>query len=673
MNTHTTPTAPNPPLDTPEARQRERIPAEIFASADDAARVLAREIATLVAGRAAAGRGVVLGLATGSTPVRLYRELIRIHREERLSFANVTTFNLDEYYGIPGGHPQSYHRFMRDQLFDHLDIPEAQIHIPSGTVPRAGLFAWCAAYEEKIRAAGGLDLQILGIGRTGHIGFNEPGSTRVSRTRLVTLDSLTRADAARDFLGESNVPRHAVTMGVGTILDARRVALLAWGAGKAAIIARAIEEAPGESIPASLLQHHPDCRFYLDGTAAAALTRVRRPWLVSAVGWTPALARRAVAGLSQEIGKPVLKLLDGDYNEHGLADLLSSEHAAYDINIRVFNELQHTITGWPGGKPCADDSHRPERAAPAVKRVLVLTPEPMDAVLGMGGTLRRLVDQGHTVTVAQMTSGSLAVPDDDAALAAGLVLEFSHGSAAASASVFSAPNSSPRKSGLAPIAYQEPIPGSPAAHAAALVQELESKPAFATDSASARRIKVVIRRGEARASFRACGVAPASVRFLDLPFYENGQYRRFNPGAEDVVPVVALLREIRPHQVFVTGRDDDPSGVAAVCHGIFCRALAETEGEAWRASCRFWHYQTPGVHPAEPAAVDMSVPLSPGQLREKIQAVLQHRSQRGQTPGEGEAWHQAEAADRALAVAYDSLGLANYEAIESFTRLRALE
>jgi glucosamine-6-phosphate deaminase len=334
-----------------EAQQRERIPTEIFANADAAAQLLAQEIAALIRQNDAAGRPTVLGLATGSTPVRLYRQLIRLHRESALSFKHVITFNLDEYYGLPRTHPESYWRFMHEQLFGHIDIPATNINVPDGTVPRPEVFGSCQRYEQKIRDAGGLDLQILGIGRTGHVGFNEPGSGRESRTRLVTLDRLTRRDAARDFLGEANVPRHAITMGVGTILDARRIALLAWGEGKARVIADAVEKDPTDSLPASFLQGHPSVRFLVDPAAASELTRAKHPWLVSPVTWTPALARRAVVWLAQTVQKPVLKLLDEHYSEHGMADLLTEQGPAYGLNIRIFNELQHTITGWPGGKP----------------------------------------------------------------------------------------------------------------------------------------------------------------------------------------------------------------------------------------------------------------------------------------------------------------------------------
>ncbi|MDO8545616.1 MAG: glucosamine-6-phosphate deaminase [Opitutaceae bacterium] len=632
--------------DSPEARQRERIPTEIFPNADEAAVRLARELAELIRRNDAAGRNTVLGLATGSTPVRLYRQLIRMHREEGLSFRRVVTFNLDEYYGLPRTHPESYWRFMHEQLFDHIDVPTENIHVPDGTVPRADVFGWCREYEAMIRAAGGLDLQVLGIGRTGHVGFNEPGSTRDSRTRLVTLDTLTRRDAARDFLGESNVPRHAITMGVGTILEARRIVLLAWGEGKAGVIAQAVEGTATDSLPASFLQGHQNVQFFIDVAAASALTRLRHPWLVGAVAWQAELTRRAVVWLAREVKKPVLKLLDEDYSEKGMADLLTERGPAYDLNIKIFNELQHTITGWPGGKPKADDSSRPERAAPFPKRVVVFSPEPSHDVIGMGGTLRRLADHGHQVTVVYQTSGNLAVPDEEAAIAADLVGELAAAVAAK--------------------------PESAAAFARQVQRQLGAKTAFEQDSPQVRRLKGLLRRSEARASLHACGLGASKIQFLDLAFYERGRYRQFAPDAKDVEAVAAVLRDIAPHQVFATGDRDDPSSITGVGFDLVRHACRAVAADPWFKDTRVWLYR--GVEmPWDAAEIDMAVPLSPRELAQKTQAVFHHRSQRSQTPvasGLREPWQQAEQHNRDLALTYDQLGLANYEAIEAFQRWR---
>lgn len=624
-----------------ESRQRERLPVEIQPDAATASRLIAAEIATLIRANASANRPTVLGLATGSTPVRLYRELVRLHREEGLSFRRVVTFNLDEYYGLPRTHPESYWRFMHEQLFDHIDIPRENIHLPPGNLARSEVFAACAAYEDAIRAAGGLDLQILGIGRTGHIGFNEPGSGPETRTRLVTLDALTRHDAARDFLGEANVPRHAITMGVRTVLAARRIILMAWGGAKAAILARAVEDAPTEALPASLLQRHSEVRFVIDEAAAVELTRCKHPWLVGPVEWSPALIKRATVWLAARLNKPVLKLVDEDYTENGMAELLTEHGPAYDLNIRIFNELQHTITGWPGGKPQADDSHRPERAQPYPKRVVVFTPEPSDEGLGMGGTLQRLARQGHAVTVVHLTSGSLAVPDDEVRIAIDLSLA---------------------------LAAEGDVPAAPFVrdvHA-----QLSARTAQSDDPPAVRRFKGRLRREEAKAALRISGIGPEAVRFLDLPFYEKGRYRQFSSGADDLTLLVAVLRELQPHQIFATGREDDPNSVAGVSLEALRAALRETAGDAWQGDCRCWLYRPPAKDWAV-EEIDMAVPLSPRELSDKTRAAFHHKSQRSQSPrgaSQPESWQVAATANRKLAEHYDALGLAEYEAIEAFAR-----
>src|SRR5246127_3906307 len=402
---------PNLPI---EAEQFEKIQTKVFADSETAVRELAAGIAGFIRQRQTENRPAVLGLATGSTPVRLYQEFIRLHREEGLSFKNVITFNLDEYYGLPPSHPESYRHFMEVQLFRHVDLPANQVHVPDGLVERDKVFEYCAHYETQIAEAGGIDIQIVGIGRTGHIGFNEPGSTRDSRTRMVALDRLTRRDAARDFRGEANVPAYAITMGIGTILQARQILLLAWGESKAPLLRAAIEGSEIDSVPASFLQHHPACGCYLDQAAASELTRFRTPWKVGPVKWDRTLTRKAVTWLAGERKKPVLRLGEEDYTENALAPLLVETGSAYGLNIRIFNELQHTITGWPGGKPNADDTNRPAPPEPPFQRVLILSPEPLDAEMGMAGTLHRLVRQRHEVTLAYLTSGNLSVPDGEA-------------------------------------------------------------------------------------------------------------------------------------------------------------------------------------------------------------------------------------------------------------------
>ncbi|MFM8348207.1 MAG: glucosamine-6-phosphate deaminase, partial [Bacteroidota bacterium] len=404
----------------------EKIPVQQFNSSGEASAWVAREIAALIRTRQMEKKPCVLGLATGSTPTRVYAELIKLHKEGKLSFNNVHTFNLDEYWPMTPDSLQSYVRFMKENLFNHIDIPKSNIHIPDGTIAREQAEAFCKEYEATIEQLGGIDLQILGIGRTGHIGFNEPGSSERSKTRMISLDQVTRIDAAADFFGEAHVPRKAITMGVGTIMKARRVILMAWGEGKAEVIRKTVEGPVTDQIPATFLQHHTDARVVLDEAAASKLTTALTPWLVDTCNWDAQLTRKAVVWLCQKTGKAILKLTNQDYSENGMLDLVSEHGSAYKVNIKVFNELQHTITGWPGGKPKADDTHRPERAKPFPKRVIIFSPHPDDDVISMGGTFIRLVDQGHEVHVAYQTSGNIAVFDDDAVRFADFVRDFNN-------------------------------------------------------------------------------------------------------------------------------------------------------------------------------------------------------------------------------------------------------
>ena len=407
-----------------QAISYERIPTNIYADSDAASRAVAHEIAAIIRQKAHDGQQAILGLATGSSPKKVYGELIRMHREEGLSFQNVVTYNLDEYYPMEADAVQSYVRFMREQLFDHVDIPAGNWHLPDGTLPLDKLSEFCKDYEAQIERYGGLDFQLLGIGRNGHIGFNEPGSLVNSRTRLMTLDLTTQIDAAADFGGLAKVSKKAITMGIGKIMEAKRVVLLAWGEHKSMNVARAVEGSVLSDVPASYLQLHQNASFIIDTAAASDLTRMRTPWMVDSVTWNRPMIKKAVTYLALTVKKPVLKLTNSDYNENGLSDLLALYGQAYDINIEVFNYLQHTITGWPGGKPNADDSNRPERAYPAKKKVIVFSPHPDDDIISMGGTFQRLVDQGHDVHVAYQTSGNIAVADDEALRFAEFVVDF---------------------------------------------------------------------------------------------------------------------------------------------------------------------------------------------------------------------------------------------------------
>lgn len=631
-------TAHFPPLSSRRSASEayEKVPTVIFENSATAASALAEEVKSLIQARKAEGKNVILGLATGSTPVPFYRELIRLHKEEALSFANVITFNLDEYFGLSQDHPESYYRFMCDQLFDHVDIPRENIHLPSGTVPPDQVFEHCRSYEEMIDAAGGVDFQILGIGRTGHIGFNEPGSSRESLTRRITLDRITRQDAAADFRGEENVPRFAITMGVGTILRAKKIVLMAWGENKAGVVARAVEGTVTDAVSASFLQEHSDARFFIDQAAARELTRVKLPWLVGPTKWTPAETRRAVCWLSSSFNRPVLKLTDEEYNEHGLSDLISEQGPAYQLNIRIFNQLQHTISGWPGGKPNADDTFRPERAKPYPKRVLVFTPEPQDAILSIGSTIDRLIEQGHEVRLVSMTSGNLRVPDSEADKFASVLLEIATSSAEG---------------------WDEQMD-----FARHILHLLEEKGRFGEDPPALRQLKSLILRGELRDAAQALGISQDRIIFQNLPFYEKGRYRRFKLEAEDIALVSQLLREFKPHQIYATGDAADPSSVAALCFRALERALTDMQHEEWATACSVWLYR--GKETAlEPWQIDMAMPISPMQLERKTRAIMRYQSL---TSLEQEVTK----VNQQTAQQYDSLGLANYEAMESFRRWR---
>ena len=634
----------------PHVHAVERIPVTVYDQPLDASRAVAREIADLVQSRAAAGKQTVLGLATGSTPVGVYDELIRLHREERVSFKTVVTFNLDEYWPMQPDALQSYHRFMREHLFDHLDIPAAAIHLPDGTLPRDKVAAACVRYEEQIREAGGIDLQILGIGRTGHIGFNEPGSALDSRTRLITLDSVTRVDAASDFFGEWNVPRQAITMGVGSILDAHRVVLLAFGEHKAPIVQKAVEQPPCSHVSASALQQHADARFVLDRAAAARLTRFESPWVVGSLDsmgleWTDSLTRKAVIWLALELGKPILKLTDEDYNEHGLQDLLSNRGRAYDLNIEVFRAMQDTITGWPGGKLNAPRRVRggEVRADEFPKRIVVFSPHPDDDVISMGGTFIRLCEQGHEVHVAYQTSGNIAVWDESADRHVDFVEEFC------------------KAFGV----------GTKTSEIAEKIRAfLKSKPAGAVDLPELQAVKGLIRRTEARAGARYSGVRPEHIHFLDLPFYETGRVRKKPIGPDDIAITVKLLEQVQPHQVYAAGDLSDPHGTHRVCLAAVIDALAAVADRHWAKRCELWLYRG-AWQEWEPHEIEMAVPLSPEEVERKRMAIFKHESQKDRAlfPGPTdprEFWQRAEDRNRDTARLYDKLGLPEYEAIEGF-------
>ena len=624
----------------------EKIPIQILDDHIQAASWIAETIATLITEKKQKGEFAVIGLATGSTPTNVYKELVKRHKTEGLSFKNVITFNLDEYYPMEPYRLQSYVRFMNEHLFNHIDIDPKNIHIPDGTIAKEDITDFCTNYEAQIEKVGGIDIQLLGIGRNGHIGFNEPGSDRNSKTRLITLEHSTIADAASDFYGEDDVPRRAVTMGISTILKARKIILMALGEGKSKIIREAVEGPITNHVPASFLQKHPNTIVLLDKASASDLTRSKTPWLAENCNWQDArLVRKAVVWLCQKTNKPILKLTDQDYNSNGMIDLLALEGSSNKINIKVFNDLQRTITGWPGGKPKADNSNRPERELPYPKRVLLFSPHPDDDVISMGGTFLRLVEQKHEVYTAYQTSGSIAVHDDDVLRHLDFVVDASE--------AFGLGDNK-----------QELL-------SREILEALKMKKPGDTDPENVRQIKTLIRRSEAKAACRYAGVKSENVFFLDMPFYDTGTIVKKELSQEDIQIIVDLLRKIQPHQIFAAGDLSDPHGTHRVCLQAIFKALEVVKNEQWTDDCYVWLYRG-AWQEWEIADIDMAVPISPDELLRKRKSIFKHQSQKDKAlfPGidEREFWQRAEERNRTTAKLYDQLGMAEYEAIEAFVR-----
>ena len=621
-----------------EETRFEKIHNVSFNSSEEASLLVAREIAELITEKEKQGQKCVLGLATGSSPIKVYEELIRLHKEEGLSFSNVITFNLDEYYQMDKGNLQSYHYFMHEHLFNHVDILPENINIPDGTISSENLYQYCIDYELKIKETGGLDFQLLGIGRTGHIGFNEPGSHLNSGTRIITLDHITRVDAAPSFLGIENVPRKAITMGIGTVLSAKRIVLLAWGVNKGRIVKDTIEGTISAFVPATYLQEHNNTTIVLDEEASAELTRIKTPWLVTSCIWTNNLKAKAVVWLSELLSKPILKLTDKDYNDNGMSGLLSEEGTAYDLNIKMFNKLQHSITGWPGGKPNADDSNRPERANPTKKSVIIFSPHPDDDVISMGGTFDRLVEQGHEVHIAYQTSGNIAVSDEEALKFAEISKEINTQSEASDGII----NFIKNKKGNDSI-----------------------------DSVETRKLKGAIRRSESLAATRYLGLDDKNVHFLNLPFYETGTIKKGNLSQSDISIMHDFIDTIKPHQIYAAGDLADPHGTHKVCLDVLFMALDQLKTNAYMNDCWVWLYRG-AWHEWESHEIEMAVPLSPDQVLKKRHAIFYHQSQKDGVMFQGddsrEFWVRVEDRNRLTAKKYNDFGLADYAAMEAFKR-----
>ncbi|MDO4215183.1 MAG: glucosamine-6-phosphate deaminase, partial [Bacteroidales bacterium] len=609
------------------------------------------EICARIKERQREGRFCVIGAGTGETLRPLYAELVRKHKEDNLSFRNVIVFNLYEYYPLAADAAHSALNQLKELLLNQVDIPEKNIFTISGSIPQELVGSYCTSYEQEINSYGGMDLALLGIGREGNIGMNMAGSSVSSTTRLILMDPTSRQECAHN-LGVDNVPPCSITMGVHTILSARKVYLMAWGDQKAPIIQKAVEEPISEALPASFLQTHNNATICVDLPGSSQLTRIRRPWLVTSCDWNDKLIRSAIVWLCQELKKPVLKLTNKDYNEHGLSELLALYGSAYNVNIKIFNDLQHTITGWPGGKPNADDSSRPERANPYPKRVIVFSPHPDDDVISMGGTIRRLVEQGHDVHIAYETSGNIAVGDEEVARFMHFVNGFNQ--------LFC-----DSKNEVISQMYKE------------IKAVLKSKQPGDIDTKDILTLKGLIRRGEARTACTYNNIPNSHVHFLDMPFYETGTIEKNPLGEADVEIVRKMLQEIQPHQIFVAGDLADPHGTHRVCTDAVLAAidLEKQDGAEWLNDCRIWMYRGAWAEwPIE--EIEMAVPISPEELRAKRNSILKHQSQMDSAPflGNDERlfWQRSEDRNRATAKAYDELGLACYEAMEAFVQYKPL-
>lgn len=625
----------------------EKIPVKVFPDPKKGSVAVAREVADLIKSKQKQNQPCVLGLATGSTPKSLYAELVRMHKEEGLSFKHVITFNLDEYYPIETDALQSYNRFMKTNLFDHVDILPENIHIPNGEIKKEDIKSHCLQYEKKIDAAGGIDLQVLGIGVNGHIGFNEPGSGIYSRTRLITLDNSTRIANAYEFANISQVPRLAITMGIGTILKAKKIVLMAWGASKAPVIKQAVEEDDTEHVPASLLQNHDDVTFYVDDAAAGELTRNKTPWLTGDCEWTPLMIKKAVVNMALKLKKPVLSLTNSDYNEFGLSDLLVEKGDAYEINLQVYYLLRDSITGWPGGKPDAVMPNHPERSIPYPKRVIIFSPHPDDDIISMGGTFQRLHDQGHDVHVGYQTSGNIAVTDEFVTR----FLDFA-------------------------VGFEE-IVGIDTKTSGQILDEarkfIATKKSNQVDTPTIRNIKGLIRRCEAKATCRYVGIPDENIHFQNLPFYETGTIEKNPMGEKDVEITIELLRKIKPHQVYCAGDFADPHGTHLVCFNVVLEALRriKADGDEWINDCWLWLYKG-AWQEWNIEEIEMAIPMSPDQVVKKRFGIFIHQSQKDMVPFQGsdsrEFWQRAEARNAATARLYADLGLTHYAAMEAFVR-----
>lgn len=637
-------------IERSEITRFEKVPTDIFPTIEEGAVDIANQLEADIKKREQEGRKFVMGVGSGSSLTPIFQELIRRHEAGRLSFRNVVVFNAYEYFPLNAENVNRSINQLKERFLNHVDIEAENIFTPDGTLAQDDVQEHCRQYEQHIKEQGGLDVILLGIGRMGNIATNEPGSSLTSTSRLILIDETAREEMKMSFGSQETVPPCSITMGVSTILSARRIFLTAWGEEKADIIKKTVEGKVSDTVPASFLQTHNDAHVVIDLSAAAKLTRIQHPWLVASCKWTDKLVRSALVWLCQVTGKPILKLTNKDYNENGLSELLALYGSAYNANIKIFNDLQHTITGWPGGKPDADDTYRPERARPFPKRVIVFSPHPDDDVISMGGTLRRLVQQGHDVHVAYETSGNIAVGDEEVVRFMHFINGFNQ--------LFGNEQDEVIKS-----KYKE------------IKEFLKHKKEGDIDTQDVRTIKGLIRRGEARTACTFNQIPLDHVHFLDLPFYESGKIEKLPMGEADVDIVRKLISTVQPHQIYVAGDLADPHGTHRKCTDAVLAAIdLEKEAKAaWLKDCRVWMYRGAWAE-WEIENIEMCVPISPEELRAKRNSILRHQSQMESAPflGNDERlfWQRSEDRNRGTAKLYDDLGLACYEAMEAFVEYK---
>lgn len=641
---------PRNAVERSEITRCEKIHTDIFPKVEDAVVSIANAIAEEIKYKQREGKFCVLGLGTGNSLTPVYAELIKLYESRELSFHNVIVFNAYEYFPLTAASQNRSINQLKSRFLDHIDINPQNIFSPDGTIPQEAVQEHCRLYEQRIQTYDGIDIMLLGIGRIGNIATNEPGSGLSSTSRIILIDATSREEMTMSFGTQEQVPPCSITMGISTILGARKIFLTAWGEEKAEIIQRTVEGAMSDAIPASFLQTHNDVHVVIDLAAAGKLTRIVHPWLVTSCEWTNKLVRSALVWLCQLTGKPILKLTNKDYNENGLSELLALYGSAYNANIKIFNDLQHTITGWPGGKPNADDTYRPERAQPYPKRVIVFSPHPDDDVISMGGTIRRLVQQGHDVHVAYQTSGNIAVCDEEVSRFMHFINGFNQ--------LFDNDKDETIKR-----KYKE------------IKDFFSVKKEGDADTRDILTIKGLIRRGEARTACTYNNIPMSQVHFLDMPFYESGKIEKLPMTEKDIEIVVELLRKVKPHQIYVAGDLADPHGTHRKCTDAVLAAIdiVKEENEEWLNDCRVWMYRGAWAE-WEIENIEMCVPMSPEELRAKRYSILKHQSQMESAPfiGNDERlfWQRAEDRNRDTAKLYDDLGLACYEAMEAFVEYK---